>query len=101
MYYTRSEQGKEGVHTAQIYVASQGGDGTWSEGKPFSIFEDSTILVAHPSLSPSGKTLFFVSDVAGGRGGKDLYRMSLEHGGKGAVYNPGEQVKSPRDERFP
>ena len=101
MYYTRSEQGKEGVHTAQIYMASQGEDGAWSEGKPFSIFEDSTVLVAHPSLSPSGKTLFFVSDVAGGRGGKDLYRMSLEHGGIGAIYNLGEQVNSPRDELFP
>jgi len=101
MYLTLAEQGGEGVHTARIYRSTLGMEGRWSEAEPVELLSDSTVLVAHPSLSPSGRVLFFVSDLASGRGGKDLYRVELVDGIPGALYNLGAEVNTPSDELYP
>ena len=64
MYLTLADQGGAGVHTARIYRSTLGMEGRWSEAEPVELLSDSTVLVAHPSLSPSGRVLFFVSDLA-------------------------------------
>jgi immunogenic 75 kDa protein PG4 len=101
MYLTLAEQGGEGVHTARIYRSTLGMEGRWSEAEPVELLSDSTVLVAHPSLSPSGRVLFFVSDLASGKGGKDLYRVELVDGIPGALYNLGAEVNTPSDELYP
>ena len=101
MYLTLAEQGGEGVHTARIYRSTLGMEGRWSEAEPVELLSDSTVLVAHPSLSPSGRVLFFVSDLASGKGGKDLYRAELVDGIPGALYNLGAEVNTPSDELYP
>ena len=101
MYLTLADQGGEGVHTARIYRSTLGMEGRWSEAEPVELLSDSTVLVAHPSLSPSGRVLFFVSDLASGRGGKDLYRVELVDGIPGALYNLGAEVNTPSDELYP
>ena len=101
MYLTLAEQGGEGVHTARIYRSTLGMEVRWSEAEPVELLSDSTVLVAHPSLSPSGRVLFFVSDLASGRGGKDLYRVELVDGIPGALYNLGAEVNTPSDELYP
>ena len=63
MYLTLAVQGQEGTHTARIYRSTLGMEGRWSEAEPVDLLSDSTVLVAHPSLSPSGRVLFFVSDL--------------------------------------
>lgn len=101
MYLTLAVQGQEGTHTARIYRSTLGMEGRWSEAEPVDLISDSTVLVAHPSLSPSGRVLFFVSDLNSGKGGKDLYRVELVDGIPGALYNLGAEVNTPSDELYP
>lgn len=101
LYYTYAEQHEQYKRTAQIWRASKGGEGGWSQGSLVDLWRDSTIMAAHPSISPSGQTLFFVSDVAGGFGGKDLYRVRLEGEGYGAIEHLGLPINTPGDELFP
>ena len=101
MYLTLAVQGQEGTHTARIYRSTLGMEGRWSEVEPVDLLSDSTVLVAHPSLSPSGRVLFFVSDLNSGKGGKDLYRVELVDGIPGALYNLGAEVNTPSDELYP
>jgi immunogenic 75 kDa protein PG4 len=101
MYLTLAVQGQEETHTARIYRSTLGMEGRWSEAEPLDLLSDSTVLVAHPSLSPSGRVLFFVSDLNSGKGGKDLYRVELVDGIPGALYNLGAEVNTPSDELYP
>ena len=101
MYLTLAVQGQEGTHTARIYRSTLGMEGRWSEAEPVDLLSDSTVLVAHPSLSPSGRVLFFVSDLNSGKGGKDLYRVELVDGIPGALYNLGAEVNTSSDELYP
>ena len=101
MYLTLAVQGQEGTHTARIYRSTLGMEGRWSEAEPVDLLSDSMVLVAHPSLSPSGRVLFFVSDLNSGKGGKDLYRVELVDGIPGALYNLGAEVNTPSDELYP
>lgn len=39
--------------------------------------KDSVTALGHPSISPDGKYLYFVSDAVGGYGGKDLFRARV------------------------
>lgn len=101
MYYTYSEQSPHYQRTAQIWQASKSGDRGWSKGTLVDIWRDSTMMAAHPAITPSGTTLFFVSDVPGGFGGKDLYRVQLEGGAFGIPENLGLPINTPGDELFP
>ncbi|MBU0488973.1 MAG: OmpA family protein [Bacteroidetes bacterium] len=56
----------------------------------------------HPSLSSDGNTLYFVSDMDGGVGGKDIWQAKrLADGVWGEIHNLGEPVNSAADEMFP
>ncbi|MDO4692275.1 MAG: OmpA family protein [Porphyromonadaceae bacterium] len=101
MYYTLAERSEQYVRTAQIWKATKSGEQGWSKGNLVDIWRDSTTMAAHPSISPSGKTLFFVSNASGGYGGKDIYRVSIENNSYGAVENLGLPINSPADELFP
>lgn len=53
----------------------------------------------HASLSPDGQTLYFVSDRAGGIGGRDLYRVvRLPNGEWSKAQNLGPTVNTEHDE---
>ncbi|MEM0999197.1 MAG: OmpA family protein [Bacteroidota bacterium] len=56
--------------------------------------------VTHPAISPDGKVLFFVSDMPGGKGGKDLYRCIRQGEGWSMPMNL-ESLNTPGDESFP
>ena len=101
LYYSMVgfDRGKRNV--PKIYVSEQGERGEWREGQELRLFTDSTILVAHPSVSPSGHVLFFVSDAPGGRGGKDLYQVRLDGGRVGEPFPLGAQVNTSGNELFP
>lgn len=82
-------------------VTSRRSDATWNKPQPLPITRDTLSLYAHPAVSPDGQWLYFVSDMPGGMGGKDLWRVRLTEAGMGGVENLGAPVNTPGDEMFP
>ncbi|MBK7131695.1 MAG: OmpA family protein [Bacteroidales bacterium] len=100
IYFTRCEAGKREKKGCVIMVSKKSGD-TWSEPKNIGVLPDS-VVAAHPSISPDGSTLYFVSDIAGGSGKKDIWKVTRS--GNGAWSKPenlGPDINTPGDELFP
>ena len=74
-------------------------DGKWSEPTPFP-FNNESFVTGHPSLSTDGKTLFFISDMPGGNGGKDVWISKWDDANAtwGTPTNPGTGVNSEGDD---
>lgn len=102
MYYTFSDINPNRGTTAKIYL-SRWVNGRWSEGRPLEIVKDDSLSVfAHPAISPSGRWLYFVSDMPGGHGGKDIWRASVTNNHEILlVENLGPDINTPGDELFP
>jgi len=58
-------------------------------------------MYAHPSFSPDGNTLYFASDMPGGKGGFDIYETRLSDSSWGIPQNLGADVNTKGDEVFP
>ncbi len=99
MYFTRCRYDKMQEMSAEIYMATQVA-GVWGNVERLEISNDS-IMMAHPSISTDGKTLYFVSDRVGGLGGKDIWKVSQEGGKWGNPENMGAEVNTTGDEMFP
>ena len=85
---------------AKIYTSTRA-SGEWSEGQELKLFKDSSITVGHPSLNATGDTLYFASDVAGGYGGKDIYRAVFDGNQWTDIQNLGPQINTTDDELYP
>lgn len=74
-----------------------------------SINKDGTIVtmmkryaIKHPFLISNGKTLYFDSDMPGGYGKSDLYRITrLKDGSWGKPENLGDKINTEGDEMYP
>lgn len=100
LYYTYCESDPISSRTAEIYVSTRGG-ATWGVGTRANLVKDSVTSVGHPSVSPDGKYLYFVSDV-NGYGGKDIFRARLVGMNDfGGIENLGPQINTEGDEMFP
>lgn len=102
MYYTFSYADPSRPTTAKIYLSGWV-NGRWSEGRPLEIVKnDSLSVFAHPSISPSGRYLYFVSDMPGGYGGKDIWRAEIRNNEEILfVENLGPEINTAGDELFP
>jgi outer membrane protein OmpA-like peptidoglycan-associated protein len=100
MYFTRCVSDPEYPRYAQIFTATRS-DASWSSPKPLEITKDTLSSYAHPAISPDGNWLYFVSDMPGGIGGLDLWRIRLTNDGLGGAENLGEPINTPGDEMFP
>ncbi|HYW94918.1 MAG TPA: OmpA family protein [Bacteroidales bacterium] len=101
LYFTRCPRGKNEQLGCQIYYSrAQGLD--WSKPQKLDILSDS-IVVAHPAISPDNLTLYFVSDMSGGYGGKDIWKITRANEGDdwSEPENLGEDINTPGDEMFP
>lgn len=85
---------------AQIYSSQRSG-AEWTEPTEVKLFDDSTITVGDPALSPDGNWLYFVSDDERGFGGKDIWRAEKVGEKWGIPENLGYEINTPADERFP
>jgi outer membrane protein OmpA-like peptidoglycan-associated protein len=90
-----------GIYKLDLYEANYLG-GTWYNKRPFP-FNEQNSSTAHPSLSADGKLLYFVSDIEGGFGGKDIYYCTRNNDAEewSTPINLGESLNTEGDETFP
>jgi len=99
MYLTRARRSTNSDTGVEIFT-SQRSDAKWSAPQKFDITADTLSSYGHPAVSPSGTYLYFTSDMPGGSGGKDIWRINLKERG-GSLENLGEWINTPGDEMFP
>lgn len=101
MYYTQCRYVAGYTLGAEIYSSERSG-GEWTMPKKVNLVADSSITVAHPAIAPDDSYLYFVSDMPGGFGGKDIWRSAkISDVEWGEPVNLGEQINTPGDEMFP
>lgn len=101
VYFTRCEAGKREQKGCAIMYSESTGDG-WSKPVNTGILPDS-VVAAHPALSPDGSTLYFVSDIKGGFGSKDIWSVTRTGDGNSwsQPVNLGPDINTGGDELFP
>ena len=100
MYITQCLTDPTYPRYATIAVSNRS-DAAWGKATKLEISKDTLSNYAHPALSPDGNWLYFVSDMPGGKGGKDIWRIRITGGGLGGVENVGAPINTPGDEEFP
>lgn len=101
VYFTRCEAGKRENKGCVIMYSTREGT-RWSDPEKLELLADS-LVAAHPSVSPDGQTLYFVSDMPGGLGGKDIYRSTRTSPGSpwSRPENLGTDINTRGNELFP
>lgn len=99
MYLTMARRAADANTSVEIYT-SRRSDATWSAPQKFEITADTISAVGHPAVSPDGTYLYFASDMPGGYGGKDIWRINLKDR-VGSLENLGDQINTSGDEMFP
>lgn len=100
MYFTQCLTDPAYPRYAKI-VKSTRSDAAWGKATEVKIMNDTLSSYAHPAISPDGEWLYFVSDMPGGRGGLDIWRVRMTTAGLGGVENLGEPINTEGDESFP
>jgi len=75
-------------------------DGQWTNSKPLP-FNNASYDVRNPSVSKDGKTLYFSSNMPGGFGGEDLWKVSINGDTYGKPENLGSKINTAANESFP
>ena len=107
IYFTRNNvydkkvrRDKKNTSNLKIYKANFV-NGYWINVKELP-FNDDEFSVGHPALSPDEKTLYFVSNMPGGFGSTDIYKVAIlgidEYG---TPVNLGETINTSDKEMFP
>ena len=101
MYFTRCRTSPNRAYGCHI-VSAQLVNGRWTRERVVDIGHD-TIVIAHPAISPDELTLYFVSDMAGGQGGKDIWKVTRNgvSDNWGRPQNLGPTINTSGDEMFP
>lgn len=102
MILARGNNGKrKGGLDVDLYISRLTDGNNWSQPQRLPI-SDSTAWDGSPAFSNDGKTLYFASNRAGGAGGIDLYRTSIDASGRfSRPVNMGRDINTPGDEMFP
>lgn len=100
MYLTQCVTDPASPRFAQIVTSSRS-DAAWGKVQKLEITQDTLSTYAHPAISPDGEWLYFVSDMPGGMGGYDIWRVRITPSGLGGAENLGSPINTPGDEMFP
>ena len=100
MYLTVCKTNPEYPRFATIATAPRS-DAAWGKPTTLQLSKDTLSLFAHPAVSPDGQWLYFTSDMPGGLGVLDLWRVRITDHGPGGVENLGAPVNTPGNEEFP
>ena len=108
MYFDRNDyfegdydKSANGINQINLYYAENIDGKGWSAvvSAPFNNNEYST---GHPALSQDGKTLYFVSDMPGGKGGSDIYMVAINNDGSlGSPERLADNINTEGKELFP
>ena len=100
MYLTICQTDPTYPRYAKIATSNRS-DASWGKAQVLDITRDTLSLFAHPAISPDGMWLYFVSDMPGGQGGLDIWRVEMTTAGLGALENLGAPINTPGNEMFP
>ena len=100
MYLTQCKTDPDYPRFATIATSSRS-DAAWSKATELKLTRDTLSAYAHPAISPDGEWLYFTSNMPGGQGGYDIWRVRLTTSGVAGVENLGAPINTPGDEMFP
>ncbi|MEZ0184719.1 OmpA family protein [Flavobacterium oncorhynchi] len=99
-FYPKRNSPKKRVEL-KIYTAKLSKRGKWKRIKQLSI-DNNEYNCAHPALSSDEKSLYFVSDMPGGFGDTDIYKIALEDNKTvGKAINLGSNINTSGKESYP
>ncbi len=99
MYLTKARREPNSDTSVEIYTSTRTG-AQWSAPQKYEITSDTLSAFGHPAVSPDGEYLYFASDMPGGYGGKDIWRISITRP-EGSLENLGVQINTAGNEMFP
>ena len=103
MAFTRNNQhdnSKDRIVELQIFLTKTV-DGKWLKPVPF-IYNNPAYSVGQPFLTPDGNMMYFASNMPGGYGGVDIYRVTKDQAGEWSnLQNLGNKVNTEGDEMYP
>lgn len=89
----------QGVNRLKMFMAKKSGEG-WST--PTEVpFNSDAFSVGHPAFDANDQYVYFSSDMPGGSGGSDLYRVPYNEGKFGKPENLGDKINTDGNELFP
>ena len=105
MYFNRTNPNRIKIEDAEIanidIFKAELIDGVWQNVTALP-FNSDVYSTEHPTLSKDGKTLYFASDMPGGFGSFDIYKVSVNTDGTyGQPENLGNKVNTSQREQFP
>lgn len=108
VYYTRNNiaSGKkrrdgQRIQNLKIYIAKVDEKGKWVDEVEFP-YNSTNYSIGHPAITHDGKTMYLVSDMPGGFGGADIYKVQIhEDGTFGEMVNLGKEINTEGQEMFP
>ncbi len=103
LYFTRNaaltKETKENGSQLEILFSTKK-EGKWQDPVAFK-YNSTEHSVGHPTVSPDGKNLYFISNQPGGFGGTDIYVCKKLGKEWGKPKNLGPEVNTESDEMFP
>lgn len=99
MYLSKARREPNANTGVEIYT-SQRSDAKWSSPVKYEITADTLSNYGHPAVSPDGRYLYFASDMPGGSGGYDIWRVNLRERA-GSLENMGQWINTKGNEMFP
>jgi peptidoglycan-associated lipoprotein len=76
-------------------------NGKWQKAKMEFPYNSKEYSTGHPFLTADGKTMYFVSDMPGGKGGSDIYVTRWKNGAWSQPENLGGGINTAENELFP
>ena len=108
MYFDRNDyfegdydKSASGINQINLYYAENIDGKGWS-GVVSAPFNNNEYSTGHPALSQDGNTLYFVSDMPGGKGGSDIYMVAINSDGSlGTPERLADNINTEGKELFP
>ena len=90
---------KSGTANLKVYSMAYIADG-WAKAQDLP-FNSDEFSVGHPCVNEQGNLMIFVSNMPGGYGGTDLYKVEMNGDEWGEPQNLGEKINTEGNEMFP